>query len=167
MSDALLIDTDILIDYLRDYPPAVDWLEALMVDLNLSAINVAEIYSGMRDSERRKIETLLECFTIIPLDAALAETGGLLRRDFGKSHGTQHISAAMNAAIIGQETVVERLLIVFLADGHVLIWFPSSASRVSRAHHSQSTWINRSTLQRTIAVSIRSLLSLRPSWEVC
>jgi hypothetical protein len=33
MSDALLIDTDILIDYLRDYQPAVDWLEALTVDL--------------------------------------------------------------------------------------------------------------------------------------
>lgn len=31
------------------------------------------------------------------------------------------ITAAMNAAIIGQETVVERLLIAFLADGHVLM----------------------------------------------
>jgi len=33
----------------------------------------------------------------------------------------QHIAEAMNAAIIGQETVVERLLIAFLADGHVLM----------------------------------------------
>ena len=33
----------------------------------------------------------------------------------------QQISAAMNAAIIGQEAVVERLLIAFLADGHVLM----------------------------------------------
>jgi MoxR-like ATPase len=33
----------------------------------------------------------------------------------------QRIAAAMNAAIIGQETVVERLLIAFLADGHVLM----------------------------------------------
>jgi len=33
----------------------------------------------------------------------------------------QQISDAMNAAIIGQETVVERLLIAFLADGHVLM----------------------------------------------
>jgi len=32
-----------------------------------------------------------------------------------------NITAAMNAAIIGQETVVERLLIAFLADGHVLM----------------------------------------------
>ncbi len=33
----------------------------------------------------------------------------------------QHITAAMNAAVIGQERVVERLLIAFLADGHVLM----------------------------------------------
>ena len=33
----------------------------------------------------------------------------------------QQIAAAMNAAIIGQETVVEHLLIAFLADGHVLM----------------------------------------------
>ena len=31
------------------------------------------------------------------------------------------IADAMNAAVIGQETVVERLLIAFLADGHVLM----------------------------------------------
>jgi len=32
-----------------------------------------------------------------------------------------HIAKAMNAAVIGQESVVERLLIAFLADGHVLM----------------------------------------------
>ena len=33
----------------------------------------------------------------------------------------QQISAAMNAAVIGQQPVVERLLIAILADGHVLM----------------------------------------------
>lgn len=33
----------------------------------------------------------------------------------------EEIAASMNAAIIGQETVVERLLIALLADGHVLM----------------------------------------------
>jgi len=33
----------------------------------------------------------------------------------------QRISSSMNAAVIGQESVVERLLIAFLADGHVLM----------------------------------------------
>jgi MoxR-like ATPase len=37
------------------------------------------------------------------------------------SEAFKQLSAAMNAAIIGQETVVERLLIAFLADGHVLM----------------------------------------------
>lgn len=31
------------------------------------------------------------------------------------------ISTAMNASVIGQETVVARLLIAFLADGHILM----------------------------------------------
>ena len=31
------------------------------------------------------------------------------------------ISESMNAAVLGQEAVVERLLIAFLADGHVLM----------------------------------------------
>jgi len=77
----------------------VEWLEALTVDLKLSAINVAEIYSGMREPERRKIESLLECFTIFPLDAALAGSGGLLRRDFGKSHGTGLADAIIAATV--------------------------------------------------------------------
>ena len=38
MSDALLIDTDILIDYLRDYQPAVDWLEALTVAVDYTYV---------------------------------------------------------------------------------------------------------------------------------
>jgi MoxR-like ATPase len=33
----------------------------------------------------------------------------------------EHIAKAMNAAIVGQQTVVERLLIALLADGHVLM----------------------------------------------
>jgi len=33
----------------------------------------------------------------------------------------KQISEAMNASVIGQETVVERLLVAFLADGHVLM----------------------------------------------
>ena len=41
----------------------------------------------------------MECFTIIPLDAALAETGGLLRRDFGKSHGTGLADAIIAATV--------------------------------------------------------------------
>jgi len=41
----------------------------------------------------------------------------------------QQIAAAMNAAIIGQQTVVERLLIACLADGHVLMEGPPGVAK--------------------------------------
>ena len=53
----------------------------------------------MREPERRKIESLLEYSTIIPLDHALAESGGLLRRDFGKSLGTGLADAIIAATV--------------------------------------------------------------------
>lgn len=46
----ILIDTDILVDYLRGFPEAVRYLEELDVDLKLSAINVAELFAGIRGS---------------------------------------------------------------------------------------------------------------------
>jgi MoxR-like ATPase len=41
----------------------------------------------------------------------------------------QQISAAMNAAIIGQQAVIERLLIALLADGHVLMEGPPGVAK--------------------------------------
>jgi MoxR-like ATPase len=47
--------------------------------------------------------------------------GDEVKRNMNTREAFQQIAAAMNAAVIGQETVVERLLIAFLADGHVLM----------------------------------------------
>ena len=84
---AILVDTDILIDYLRGSRGAIQYLEEVDAELKLSVINVAEVYSGVRDHERGAVKNLLDCFEIVPLDPALAERSGLLRREYGKSHG--------------------------------------------------------------------------------
>jgi len=94
---AILIDTDILVDYLRGIPEAVRYLEELDVELKLSAINVAELFAGVRDNERDAVDVLLACFEIVPLDQSLAIRGGLLRRDFGKSHGIELADAIIAA----------------------------------------------------------------------
>jgi predicted nucleic acid-binding protein len=96
---AILVDTDILIDYLRGMPPAMDFLEASGADLNLSVVNVAELHAGVRDHEREAVNALLECFKIIPLDKEIAVRGGLLRRDFGKSHGVELADALIAATV--------------------------------------------------------------------
>jgi len=84
---AILVDTDILIDYLRGTQESVRYLEELDVDLKLSVVNVTELFAGVRDNEHEAVQDLLDCFEIVPLDQSLAKRGGLMRRDFGKSHG--------------------------------------------------------------------------------
>ena len=89
MSKTLLIDTDVLVDYLRDFAPAVEYLESLEEDLCTSSIVVAELYGGVREGkERQALESLLSVFELKPIDPELAERGGLLRRDYGPKHGT-------------------------------------------------------------------------------
>ncbi|MHB8834809.1 MAG: PIN domain-containing protein [Candidatus Methylomirabilia bacterium] len=74
--NAILVDTDILIDYLRGMPPAIQYLEASGADLCLSVVNVAELHAGVRDHEREAVNALLGCFTIVPLTKRLLFAAG-------------------------------------------------------------------------------------------
>src|SRR4051812_6071709 len=85
----LLIDTDVLIDYLRGQTLAVAYIDALRNPLFISAITVAELYVGVRDgTERTQLDTFLLAFAPVVIDHQIAVIGGLLRRQYGKSHGT-------------------------------------------------------------------------------
>lgn len=76
-----------LIDYLRDYPGAVSYVEAQQERLIISVVTVAELYADVRgDAEQSRLERFLWAFEIIPLDLCLAVQGGLYRRDYHKSH---------------------------------------------------------------------------------
>ena len=88
-STPLLFDTDVLIDYLRGRAEAVEYIDTLSVLLFVSVITVAELYAGVRDgAERTQLDAFVSAFGIISLDHDIAVTGGLYRRDYGKSHGT-------------------------------------------------------------------------------
>ena len=89
MAIRLLLDTDVVIDYLRDQADAVEYLENRPEELLISSIAVAELYSGVRDeSEREALETFLKAFEIVPVDREIAIKGGTYRRDYVKSHNT-------------------------------------------------------------------------------
>jgi len=84
----VLVDTDVLIDFLRGLPEARDFVRDLPFDAAISAITVAELHVGVRDVvERTTLQGRLETFRILPLDTEIAGHDGLLRRDFGRSHG--------------------------------------------------------------------------------
>jgi predicted nucleic acid-binding protein len=103
-----LLDTDVLIDYLRGRPEAVTYLEGLTNTLAISAITVAELYAGVRDgAERAKLDSFLAVFDIVPVEQEIAIKGGLHRRDYSKSHNIGLADALIAAtAELSQATLV-------------------------------------------------------------
>ena len=55
MTKRLLLDTDVLIDFLRGQPQAVQLLEDTDYEFYLSAVSVAELYVGVRDGREREV----------------------------------------------------------------------------------------------------------------
>jgi hypothetical protein len=103
MPNKLLIDTDILIDYLRGREDAVHFLESRQISMFISAITLGELYAGVREGqERRILDDFIEYFKVIPLSSKIAVKGGLFRRDFGKNHGVG-LADAMIAATAQSE----------------------------------------------------------------
>jgi hypothetical protein len=88
VAGALLLDTDVLVDYLRGRMEAAAYLEARMEPLLISVITMAELFAGVRDGkDRRLLEHFLSAFEIVDLSREIAREGGLYRRDYGPSHG--------------------------------------------------------------------------------
>lgn len=93
-----LIDTNILIDYLRENAAAVGFLEGLKRPALISALTVAELYAGVREGEeRQRMEAFLRAFAVVPVTEALAQNGGLYRRDYGPTHGTDLVDGILAA----------------------------------------------------------------------
>jgi hypothetical protein len=88
MASGFLLDTDVLVDFLRATPEAVKFLEEVSERAFISSIAVGELFAGVREGrERETLEAFVRTFDVLPVDGAIARRGGLLRRDFGRSHG--------------------------------------------------------------------------------
>ena len=83
-----LVDTSVLIDYLRGHPAAAGVLEQERAEAPLHASEVTrlEILAGMRPSEEVATRALLETLTWHPVDADVAEDAGALGRAWLPSH---------------------------------------------------------------------------------
>ena len=99
MAESLLLDTDVLIDFLRGYSKAVNFVNANSSRIILSSIVVAELYAGVQgESELKVLENFISLFRVLPVTSEIAKTGGLYKRDYGKSHGVGLADAIIAAS---------------------------------------------------------------------
>jgi predicted nucleic acid-binding protein len=83
-----LLDTCVLIDYLRDREAAVQTVRSLEVRPSVSVVTVAELYAGVRnESEHRRIEALPDLLDVRDIDFEIARLAGRYRLQYRSSHG--------------------------------------------------------------------------------
>jgi hypothetical protein len=83
-----LVDTSVLIDYLRGYQGAADVVEQerAAAPLHASEMSRLEILAGMRPIEEAATRALLSTFVWHPVDEDVAEEAGDLGRTWLPSH---------------------------------------------------------------------------------
>jgi predicted nucleic acid-binding protein len=110
MSNSILVDTDVLIDFLRGNDKAITFIDEISSHIILSPIAVAELYAGVKGSnELSVLDNFVSLFRIVPIDPDIAKAGGLYKRDFGKSHGVG-LADAILAATADKENAELRTL---------------------------------------------------------
>lgn len=98
MANSILLDTDVLVDFLRGHEKAVAFVKKFFSRVILSPIVIAELYAGVKgDTERTVLDNFVSLFRVVPLNAEIAKIGGLYRRDYGKSHGVGLADAILAA----------------------------------------------------------------------
>ncbi|MCP9891948.1 type II toxin-antitoxin system VapC family toxin [Cyanobium sp. Aljojuca 7D2] len=96
----LVVDTDVLIDYLRDQAQAVAFLEDSDQPLAVSVVTIAELYVGVRaGEERQRLDAFVQAFEVLSLEREAAAVAGLWRQQYGRSHGTGLADALIAASV--------------------------------------------------------------------
>jgi predicted nucleic acid-binding protein len=98
----LLLDTTFLIDVLNDRRGRADLMERMILEqhtLACCAINVAEVYAGLRAPEAQKTDSLLRQLAYIPIRWEAAKLAGDLKREWARQGHTPSLTDMTIAAV--------------------------------------------------------------------
>ena len=110
MSKTLLVDTDVLIDFLRGSDKAISFIQKFSSQIILSPIVVAELYAGVKGANELSIlDNFVSHFRVAPITKDIARAGGLYQRDFGKSHGVGLADAILAATVEKEKAELKTL----------------------------------------------------------
>ena len=110
MPKPILLDTDVLVDFFRGYSEAAAFVNTHHDRIILSSIVVAELYAGVKgDREQAALQDFISLFHVVPVDTEIGKTGGLYRRDYGKSHGVGLADAILAATAVAENAELKTL----------------------------------------------------------
>jgi predicted nucleic acid-binding protein len=110
MSNTMLVDTDVLIDFLRGYNKAISFIDKFSSQIILSPIVVAELYAGVKGTDELAVlDNFISQFRAIPISSKIARVGGLYKRDFNKSHGVGLADAILAATAENEKAELKTL----------------------------------------------------------
>ena len=113
MPPPVLLDTDVLVDFLRGHGGAIACVEECADRAILSAVTVAELYAAVRGGEKGAEQTaladLLSQFRVVAVSGEVAKLGGLYKRDCGAAHGLGLADAIIAATATLEEASLKTL----------------------------------------------------------
>lgn len=84
----ILVDTNVIIEFLRKDAGAVAWLDTLREPVAVSAVTLLELYAEARSQrDERDLTALRQHLVCLPIGEEIGERAGALMRHFQKSHG--------------------------------------------------------------------------------
>jgi predicted nucleic acid-binding protein len=110
MKKPWLVDTDVMVDFLRGHPKAVALIQAQSERIVLSSIVAAELYAGVRGAqELETLDNLISLFRVIAVSPEIARAGGLFKREYARSHGVGLADAILAATAQSERADLKTL----------------------------------------------------------
>jgi len=110
MSRRILVDTDIVIDFLRGDQQAISHFKAELDSLCFSAITVAEIYTGIQSKkEETEVERLFSIFPVIAVTGETAREAGRFIKLYRPSHSVEIPDALIAATCLVSDSQLHTL----------------------------------------------------------
>ncbi len=97
----ILLDSDVIIAWLRGYQPVSDTILDLLENghgLLWTPVSIAEIFAGARKSEIAKLETLFQILETLPVTESIGKKAGHYLQKYTKSHGLEMGDALIAAS---------------------------------------------------------------------
>ena len=110
MAIPILLDTDVLVDFLRGHNKAVALVNAYSNRIILSSIVIAELYAGIKgEDEQAALDKFVSLFRVIPVNTEIAKAGGFYKRQFNRSHGIGLADAIIAASVEAKNAELKTL----------------------------------------------------------